>query len=420
MKKVKLSSKLDGRALHWFRRDLRLKDNTALYEASQFAKNGDLLTIYFATPLEWKQHSEAPIKIDFWLNCLKDLQKNLKGLKIPLLVRTVDKFEDIPSELTKICEELQVAAVFCNKEYEVDEIVRDRKSKEALSLIEVEFHDFDDFCICPPNSVIAKSSGKTSTVFTPFKKRWFKVIGENPKYIEVVKDPSPNKIFMKEYSEIVPSIPGFDVSSKDYEPGEDKAFQNLLSFVQSRISRYKSDRDFPYKDGTSRLSHYLSGGILSARTCLALALAKNSNQFDSGNEGIVTWINELCWRDFYNHILVSFPHVCKSLPFKKIYKSLPWNEDEEDFEKWKEGKTGFPIVDAAMRQLLKTGWMHNRLRMVVSSFLVKDLLIDWRKGEEHFMCHLIDGNLASNNGGWYQNLIQAMECFYGDRLTAIF
>jgi deoxyribodipyrimidine photo-lyase len=174
----------------------------------------------------------------------------------------------------------------------------------------------------------------------------------------------------------------------------------LQTFIEHRIRNYQTTRDFPGLDATSRLSVYLTSGILSVRQCLHAAIVANQGHMAEGDGGIATWISELIWRDFYHHILVGYPRVSRHQPFKLATNRIAWRDAPEDLHAWQTGQTGFPIIDAAMRQLNQTGWMHNRLRMVVAMFLTKNLLIDWRHGERWFMQHLIDGDLAANNGGW--------------------
>ena len=182
--------------------------------------------------------------------------------------------------------------------------------------------------------------------------------------------------------------------------GEDEARQRLATFADQQIDYYQDERDFPAKPGTSQLSAYLAAGVISPRQCLHAALQSNQGEFESGSPGAVTWINELLWREFYKHILVGYPRVSKQRAFRAETEALAWRQVPEELAAWQEARTGLPIIDAAMRQLLETGWMHNRLRMVVAMFLTKNLLIDWREGERFFMRHLIDGDLAANNGGW--------------------
>lgn len=185
-----------------------------------------------------------------------------------------------------------------------------------------------------------------------------------------------------------------------WEIGEVVAIKKLNEFCRERIEDYKGQRDIPALDSTSYLSPWLAAGVISPRQCLDAALNANKGRLSGGLEGIDTWISELIWRDFYIHILDSFPKVSKNRPFKLKTENIRWRNIDDDFSAWCDGRTGIPIVDAGMRQLRQKGWMHNRLRMIVAMFLSKQLLIDWRRGERYFMQHLIDGHLASNNGGW--------------------
>ena len=190
-------------------------------------------------------------------------------------------------------------------------------------------------------------------------------------------------------------------ATEQFPPGENAALKRLDSFVAQRIVNYKEDRDvLSLRDGTSALSPYLAAGIISTRTCLARAVAANNGRYDSGAAGMVKWIWELIWREFFRNIMVEYPRVCKYKPFKLQTDAVPWSYDERLFKAWCEGRTGYPIVDAGMRQLNTTGWMHNRLRMITASFLTKDLGIDWRMGEKYFMQNLIDGDLASKLSVW--------------------
>lgn len=175
----------------------------------------------------------------------------------------------------------------------------------------------------------------------------------------------------------------------------------MSKFINDRVDKYADTRNLPAANSTAVVSVHLSSGTLSARTAVVAAQAANSTKkLDGGKKGIVGWISEVAWRDFYKHVLAHWPYVCMNKPFKPEYTNIEWEYNDDLFEKWTKGQTGYPFVDAAMRQLNHTGYMHNRARMVVASFLAKDLLIDWRMGERYFMEHLIDGDFASNNGGW--------------------
>jgi len=182
--------------------------------------------------------------------------------------------------------------------------------------------------------------------------------------------------------------------------GERKALRRLDRFVERRIDRYHEDRDYPSIEGTSALSPWLACGALSPRQCLQAAAEANLGEIDSGRRGVTTWIAELVWREFYRHVLVGFPRVSRGRAFRRETDRLPWRGDDEALRRWREGRTGVPIVDAAMRQMRATGWMHNRLRMIAAMYLAKDLFLDWRSGEAVFMRGLVDGDFANNNGGW--------------------
>ena len=251
--------------------------------------------------------------------------------------------------------------------------------------------------IVPPR-VIQTGDGRFYSVFTPYRRVWEKKAID---HVDTHRPPGRQPELNIRSSDVPETIEHFDLSScrDDLWPaGEPEAQRRLEKFVQ-RIGNYQRARDIPSVNGTSLLSPYLAAGVISPRQCLAAALAVNKGQI-AGDDGVATWISELAWRDFYTHVLVGFPRVSRHRPFKLKTDQLDWRTDEPNFEAWKQGRTGYPIVDAGMRQLNQTGWMHNRLRMVTAMFLTKHLLIDWRWGEKYFMQHLIDGELAANNGGW--------------------
>ena len=261
---------------------------------------------------------------------------------------------------------------------------------------------FHDRVIVPPREISTKE-GKFYSVFTPYRKVWDGLADDN-----LVESPTPKKQkpIDVEASSVPTKVSGYKFSSSIDElwpPGEKEA-QRRLKDYSKRIDDYSSGRDLPAIDGTSQLSPYLAAGAISPRQCAALAIKANSKEIgdlkEPNNPGARVWLSELTWRDFYTHVLVGFPRVSMHRPFKEKTEGIKWRDDEKDFEAWKNGQTGYPIVDAGMRQLKETGWMHNRLRMVTAMFLTKHLLIDWRMGERHFMENLIDGDLAANNGGW--------------------
>lgn len=194
--------------------------------------------------------------------------------------------------------------------------------------------------------------------------------------------------------------PQQSVDSQLFPAGEDAALQRLRRFCREQVQDYRQYRDLPAVPGTSCLSPYLVLGVLSPRQCFNRLWAESPEMLENADSGAFTWLNELIWREFYRHLLVAYPRLCQHHPFIGWTDGLVWNRSESQLKAWQQGQTGYPIVDAAMRQMNETGWMHNRLRMISASFLVKDLLIDWRQGERYFMSQLVDGDLAANNGGW--------------------
>ncbi len=382
--------------LVWLRNDLRLQDNSALWNAAQ---RGPVVACCILTPAQWQQHDMAAVRVDFYLRTLKALSGSLAELGIALRVVTVEDFAAVPQALLELCDEHGVASVHCNREYPVNERARDRAVAEALQARGIEFHAYHDALIAPPGSV-RKQDGEPYQVFTPFKRAWLQLVaGRLP---DLLPAPEPAESAASDSDPVPDALPEFDttVPAELWPAGEREALRLLEDFVAERLDDYKARRDCPAESGTSRLSPHLAVGAISARQCLHGALAANGGEFDSGSEGAVTWISELVWREFYHHLLVAFPRLCRYQPFRLETRQLRWRDSESDFRRWCDGATGVPIVDAGMRQLRETGWMHNRVRMIVAMFLTKNLLIDWRRGERHFMRHLVDGDLAANNGGW--------------------
>ncbi|KAF9181895.1 hypothetical protein BGZ51_005128 [Haplosporangium sp. Z 767] len=397
--------------LMWFRNDLRLQDNTALYAASMRSKVGNrfLIGLYVISEDEWAEHDEAAVKIDFWMRNLTNLKQSMDALAIPLIIKNAPLKTDVAGIVESVVRELDISHVFWNAELMVDERKRDATVKRALlKLPGVHVEECDDQCIVPPEFIRTKT-GNPYSVFTPFYNSWCKLVETEPHYLELSEAPDANPLeargfYAKYFNSKPPSSHPHSLDPEKmeqlYPAGEAEAHDRLNKFVRIKATRYHHARDFPYEDGTSVLSPYLSAGVISARQCVVVARAANKNNINTGDEGLKTWIKEIVWREFYRHILVAFPRVCMNRAFQPKTERVQWNEDEEQFELWCQGKTGFPIVDAGMRQLNAAGYMHNRLRMIVACFLTKDLLISWQWGEKYFMRNLIDGDLASNNGGW--------------------
>ncbi|QVW22455.1 deoxyribodipyrimidine photo-lyase [Pseudomonas hormoni] len=384
--------------LIWLRSDLRLHDNTALSAA---ASRGPSVAVYLLSPEQWREHDDAPCKVDFWLRNLRELSRALGELNIPLLIRTAARWDEAPKVLLDLCQQLKIDAVHVNEEYGIHESRRDAAVADALKTQGIDFYSYLDQLLFKPGTVLTKT-GTYFQVFSQFRKVCYDRLHSS--LPSLVSAPMAQSRLTVDSDEIPSSVAGFDTPSETlralWPAGEIEARRRLDTFADAQIDYYKSERDFPAKPGTSQLSAYLAAGVISPRQCLHAALQSNQGEFESGKVGAVTWINELLWREFYKHILVGYPRVSRHRAFRPETEALAWRDAPDELAAWQEARTGLPIIDAAMRQLLETGWMHNRLRMVVAMFLTKNLLIDWREGERFFMRHLIDGDLAANNGGW--------------------
>lgn len=388
------------RALVWFRADLRVEDNTALSAATHTADKG-VVGVFTICPQQWRRHDWADAKVDFILRSLVELSAALRRLNIPLLVRTTPDFDGIPAMLADLAAAHACDALYFNHEYEVNEARRDAAVTVALERAGRTVHAFHDQTIVPP-AAVRTGQGTFYTVFTPYKRAWLAHVESSGE--ATLRSPARRQpALVCEPDDVPGSIEGFDRARalpRLWPAGEAQARKRLAAFIETRIGEYNRSRDFPAESGTSQLSPYLAVGAISPRVCLYAARAANKGNLADGLAGPSTWISELVWREFYRHVLVGFPRVCMHRPFRLDTDSIAWRDNDDEFAAWCEGRTGFPIVDAAMRQLAATGWIHNRLRMIAAMFLTKHLLIDWRRGEQFFMRHLIDGDLASNNGGW--------------------
>ncbi|EGR1591813.1 TPA: deoxyribodipyrimidine photo-lyase [Vibrio parahaemolyticus] len=384
--------------LVWFRRDLRTLDHTALKAALDTGQ--PVVACFVATPEQWQEHHMAPMQADLIARRLEHVHQELTELNIPLLYREVPRFDDCTKVICDWADKLNATAAMVNINYEVNEVELDRKVSQALDNRGVEFHAFHDKCVHAPTTVLNKR-GEYFKVFTPFKRAWLQKFS-----LPTVSKPQKQNELPSEQLAAVKQD-GFDAdftfsypreSSEAWCASTNDILKQLRTFARERSDGYQMKRDFPAIDGTSQLSPYLAIGALSPRQCIARLYAENPQPDLSG--GKATWLSEIIWREFYQHLLVFEPKLVKGRGFIDWEDKIQWSYDEQAFECWKTGTTGYPIVDAAMRQLNQTGWMHNRLRMIVASFLTKDLHIDWRWGEKYFMSKLVDGDFAANNGGW--------------------
>lgn len=378
--------------LVWFRADLRIHDNLALAAACR-SKNARVLALFIATPQQWAQHTMAPRQAACLYTHLTGLQQQLADKGIPLIYAQVSDFATQRQHVAQICAQHDVTHLFYNYQYEFNEQQRDRLLERELETVICQ--GFDDSVILPPGSVMT-GNHEMYKVFTPFKNAWLRRLKEG--LPECAAAPAA-----REGEKVTPETLEFDYPQQPFDadlfPASEKAaIARLRRFCQQGAGEYDTQRDFPAIEGTSRLSACLTLGVLSPRQCLHRLLAEQPQALEGGPGAV--WLNELIWREFYRHLMTYHPDLCKYRPFICWTDNVKWQHDEAQLSAWQQGQTGYPIVDAAMRQLNATGWMHNRLRMITASFLVKDLLIDWRIGERYFMSQLIDGDLAANNGGW--------------------
>jgi deoxyribodipyrimidine photo-lyase len=386
------------RALVWFRSDLRIEDNPALHAACEAAPRG-VIGVFMICPAQWREHDWGDAKVDFLLRNLRDLSVRLQKLRIPLLLREAATFNDVPSVLLDWATRLECTTLFHNEEYEVNERRRDAAVRARFEQADLEVRTFRDQLLVDPATIRTKTGG-FYTVFTPFKRAWLRQLADAQP--QTLSSPRRQPALVCPPDDLPEAVRGFGngVAGQLWPAGEVEARARLRMFIEKPLAHYHRNRDRPDRDGTSRLSPYLALGVLSPRCCLQAALEANHGRAEGGRAGAEAWINELIWREFYRYGLIAFPRLSMGRAFKETTDGLPWRHDEDAFARWCAGRTGVPLVDAGMRQLLQTGWMHNRLRMITAMYLTKNLLIDWRWGERHFMRHLIDGDLANNNGGW--------------------
>ena len=360
-------------ALFWHRRDLRLHDNAGLYHALR-SGYPVLPVFFFDSDILDCLEDKTDLRVEFIHRAVHEMQRELVGLGASLLVR-YGKPVDL---IRALLEEYDVAEVYTNHDYEPSAARRDGEVMQLLAAKGIAFKTYKDQTIFEKDEVLA-GSGKPYTVFTPYSRRWKGTL--NDFFLKSYPNDEYFQHFLPSPPLPIPSLPamGFEPVGIAFPPREVR---------DDILEHYRGKRDFPGVQGTSRLSVHLRFGSISVRTLARKATALSE-----------TWLNELIWRDFYMMIMWHFPRVYKE-PFRKGFENVRWRNDEQEFGRWCEGQTGYPLVDAGMRELNATGYMHNRVRMVVASFSIKHLLIDWRWGEAYFGRKLIDYDLAANNGGW--------------------
>ena len=393
--------------LFWHRRDLRISDNIGLTQASQ--QNQKVVGIFCLDQNILKRDDIAPARITYMIGCLQHLQKRYQEIGSQLLILSGKPAEAIP----KLATFLEAKAVYWNRDVEPYSRERDRQVTENLETVNIQVKTFwDQLLYCPEE--IFTSTKKPYSVYTPFWRTWSGKKKSNPVNTPLLKGLTEEQLQQTKKIGVI-DLPtakelGFNWENPlILEPGETIALEKLETFCQAAIYSYQQQRNFPSIDATSQLSPALKFGTIGIRTVWAKTqeLIENCSS-DEAFENIETWQKEIAWREFYQYVMYHYPEL-ETGPYRPHWKNFPWENNEAYFLAWCKGKTGYPIVDAAMRQLNETGWMHNRCRMIVASFLTKDLIINWQWGEKYFMQKLIDGDLCSNNGGWQWSASSGMD-----------
>ncbi|YAF95924.1 MAG: deoxyribodipyrimidine photo-lyase, 8-HDF type [Nodularia sp. CChRGM 3473] len=395
--------------LFWHRRDLRISDNTGLAAARQ--QSAKVVGVFCLDPNILERDDVAPARVTYMIGSLQALQQRYAQVGSQLLILHANPVQAIPA----LAEALNAKAVFWNWDVEPYSQTRDRAVIDALKEQGIEFlnQNWDQILHSPEE--ICTGNHTPYTVYSPFWKNWISKPKANPaetlqntegltaseqeiaKQAGVIELPSAKDLGFSWDEELIIS------------PGEAAAQTRLEEFTAGAIAEYQEQRNFPAVDGTSQLSAALKFGVIGIRTVWQATIEAQANSRSQETEASIrTWQQELAWREFYQHAMYHFPELADGA-YRDTFKNFPWTTNEEHFQAWCEGRTGYPIVDAAMRQMNEIGWMHNRCRMIVASFLTKDLLINPQLGEKYFMQKLIDGDLSANNGGWQWSASSGMD-----------
>jgi deoxyribodipyrimidine photo-lyase len=402
--------------IHWFRsKDLRIQDNKALHNASSFAKEQSkpLICAYIYCPEEFEWHGTSPARSDLIVQTLGLIQNELKDLNIPMMFVTANARKEIVPSIVDFVKANNGSHVFANFEYEVDEIRRDIEVLKQLGNDAV-VSLYHDQTVMEPES-IRTGNDKPMKVFTPYHKTWLGLVKDDPSLLDTHPLPSKHAKSpdVKSGSHDVPPVPESQKFDSDktkqrirklWPAGHAAGMQRLRHFINDKIENYAATRSDPSKDSSSRMSAYFSSGTVSVREALTELRKYNDNSADfssnGASPGVAAWVREICFRELYRQMMVVIPHNSMNLPQNLKFEFVQWEDDEEGWKRWYEGRTGVPFVDAGMRQLNHEAYMHNRARMNVSSYLYCNLLIDYRRGERYFAETLVDWDLCNNTQGW--------------------
>ncbi|AAO27003.1 deoxyribodipyrimidine photolyase [Buchnera aphidicola str. Bp (Baizongia pistaciae)] len=383
--------------LMWFRNDLRLSDNSALHFSCR-NNASTVLALFIATPKQWERHCLAPKKKMLIYKNIVALKKKITELGIIFYYYESTDYLESTNYIIEFCKIHKVTSIFFNLEYEFYERQRDKIIKKKLKKNNIIINCFHDSVLITPGS-IKNSYGKMYKKFSYFKYKCIKQLQLNiPSCF-----PKPQNKNLHDHYSLDFTIPIFHTYLEKFDAnifpiGEDIVYEKLKFFIKYAFNKYNFDQEIFELNSTSMLSAHLSIGVISPRQCVTLLFKEYPDIIHKLEE--CKWINELLWREFYQHLLYFYPNIGQNQSLYHWENRIKWDNNLYYLNLWKQGNTGYPIIDAGMRQLKQLGWISNRLRMITASFLVKNLLIDWRKGEEYFMSQLIDGDFASNNGNW--------------------
>lgn len=377
--------------LVWYRTDLRIQDHQALNQAIAHANKGtgSVSAVYLFSREQLQSHGASDIKFTAIHSALSELAGSLAKIGIPLQVVSASSWLEGAAKIAAHCKAENIGDIYCHKEVGLDEKKRD-SHLEALLRGNVKLHRFNDLFLKEPSMHLNKQ-GSAFKVFTPFKKSLLSQLSPDDSFTI----PAPTSTQPPIAAPAIEPLQSEQWNNPLELPvTETEARRALTHYVANKEKNYQHDRDYPDIDGTSKISVALSLGTISSRQIMEILSENRISIYSS------TYFSEIIWREFYKYLTFHFTEMCRGQPFKSNWDAFPWNENNEWLERWKTGNTGVPIVDAGMRQLNKTGWMHNRLRMITGMYLTKILQQNWRQGEAYFASKLADFDFAANNGGW--------------------
>ncbi|MGX5175406.1 cryptochrome/photolyase family protein [Aliikangiella sp. IMCC44653] len=378
--------------LVWFRNDLRVADNPALARAMS---NSDVPTVavYLLCQKQWTEHLVGLNQQALILQALENLEKSLSQLQVPLIIIDSEDYASASTIINSLCGQLSVSKVYFNMEYPINERQRDQQVVNSLPDSVDCQRCIGDSLVAPWEVTNAENNGYK--VFSAFARKFYELIQVSPLIVNSTPKPQASiKLPQLKGIKVIKNLPKINPTTPQLPEIKEKHLAaRLKDFIHQDLVDYADQRDFPSVSGTSQLSVGLAVGAISVKQCFFSA-----QQIGTGKAK--KWLDELVWRDFYRAVMWHFPRVSQNQAFNPVDKQINWSKNQQHYVEFTQAKTGVPIVDAAIQQLLTTGWMHNRLRMVVASYFCKNLWLDWRQGEAFFAQHLFDYDFASNNGGW--------------------